>query len=122
MSEQQYGAFRQQLLRRLGNLERPPLGKLDLHREGEIDPTEEAQARMSVDVTAQALDIEWHKQRAIHAALEKLDTGEYGFCESCGQKIPPKRLKALPWAAYCTACQAWKEAEAEAVKSYHWAA
>jgi DnaK suppressor protein len=122
VSRHKLGVFRQQLLQVLDNLERPLLEDLELHQEGGIDPTDEAQARMSVDVTAQTLDIEWHKQRAIHAALDKLDSGEYGVCESCGQKIPPKRLRALPWATHCTACQLREEAEADSVKAYHWAA
>ena len=119
MSRHELGAFRRELLQRLNTLERPPLEKLDLHQERGFDPAEEAQARMSLDVTAQALDIEWHKQRAIQAALGKLQSGEYGLCESCGQEIPKKRLKALPWATLCTGCQTWKEAAEDLVKPYH---
>ena len=122
MSTQERGTFRQELLQRLKNVERPPLKKLELRHERGLDPSEEAQAGMSVDVTAGALDIEWHKQKAIQAALDRLESGEYGHCESCGRKIPKKRLKALPWATLCTDCQAWKEATEDSVKPYRWAA
>ncbi len=39
------------------------------------------------------------------SALEKIDKGIYGICESCGDIIDKKRLKALPWARYCLKCQ-----------------
>ncbi|MFN3550775.1 MAG: TraR/DksA family transcriptional regulator [Endomicrobiia bacterium] len=39
------------------------------------------------------------------SALEKVDKGVYGICESCGNIIEKKRLKALPWVRYCLKCQ-----------------
>ena len=42
---------------------------------------------------------------AIEAALRRIEKGSYGKCESCGQKIPEKRLKALPWVRYDIDCQ-----------------
>ncbi len=41
----------------------------------------------------------------IDRALAKIDVGNYGVCEQCGQPIPPARLKALPYAALCVACK-----------------
>lgn len=40
----------------------------------------------------------------IDRALQKMDSGAYGICESCGSQISPKRLQALPWAALCREC------------------
>lgn len=34
-------------------------------------------------------------------ALEKLDDGTYGRCETCGEPISPARLEAMPAARYC---------------------
>ena len=34
-------------------------------------------------------------------ALEKLDEGTYGSCDTCGRPIPQGRLEALPWAVLC---------------------
>jgi DnaK suppressor protein len=45
----------------------------------------------------------------IDAALEKLETGSYGVCEECGEKISPARLKALPFAAVCVNCKSQQE-------------
>ncbi|MFF7390778.1 TraR/DksA family transcriptional regulator [Streptomyces scabiei] len=37
-------------------------------------------------------------------ALERLDRGEYGQCESCGATIPPERLEIRPAATTCVRC------------------
>lgn len=41
----------------------------------------------------------------VTSALEKINKGQYGICESCGKLISKKRLKFLPWAKYCIKCQ-----------------
>ncbi len=41
----------------------------------------------------------------VEGALQRLDTGRYGVCLNCGEPISAKRLKAIPWAEYCLACQ-----------------
>lgn len=42
-------------------------------------------------------------------ALEKLDAGTYGTCETCGEPIPDERLEAVPAARYCVEHQAAQE-------------
>lgn len=51
------------------------------------------------------------KLHAIHEALEKLREGTYGICEECGDKIGPGRIKVMPLAKLCVACQAKLEKE-----------
>lgn len=46
-----------------------------------------------------------HHLALVDAALARLLAGTYGPCQRCGQPIPAERLEALPWAAYCIACQ-----------------
>lgn len=41
----------------------------------------------------------------IIAAIERVDAGTYGLCESCGTGIPAERLSILPAARYCVAHQ-----------------
>lgn len=38
-------------------------------------------------------------------ALRRLDEGKYGICEDCEEPISPGRLRALPFARRCIACQ-----------------
>jgi len=47
------------------------------------------------------LENEAFRLERIEAALERMDTGEYGRCAACGRFIPAERLEALPTAIYC---------------------
>ncbi len=40
----------------------------------------------------------------VEHALGKLDGGDYGTCEGCGQPISMARLEAKPAARYCIDC------------------
>lgn len=42
--------------------------------------------------------------RAIHAALSRIDEGEYGFCVTCGSEIAPERLDVVPATPFCQSC------------------
>ena len=48
--------------------------------------------------------------REIDLALEKLEEGTYGICESCGKPISLKRLRIMPSARLCIRCKAKEEA------------
>jgi len=41
----------------------------------------------------------------VGSALQKLEEGNFGDCERCGEAIAEKRLEALPFARYCIECQ-----------------
>lgn len=47
--------------------------------------------------------------RQVSHALERLDEGEYGFCEKCGKPIPAARLAAFPSATLCVSCKQLEE-------------
>ncbi|MEO1919140.1 MAG: TraR/DksA family transcriptional regulator [Paracoccaceae bacterium] len=42
--------------------------------------------------------------QAIKNGLIRLDEGEYGYCEDCGEDIPAKRLELTPTAVRCVGC------------------
>ena len=46
---------------------------------------------------------------AVEKALERVDKGTYGDCETCEKVIPLARLKALPFARLCVSCQEVEE-------------
>jgi DnaK suppressor protein len=46
---------------------------------------------------------------SIDGALYRIEEGDYGFCDSCGEAIQEKRLEALPWAHHCVRCQELNE-------------
>jgi len=43
--------------------------------------------------------------REARVALERIDKGTYGICESCGNEIPSERLDAVPSTRFCMACK-----------------
>lgn len=45
----------------------------------------------------------------ISAALTKMESGEYGACENCGEPIGEDRLNAVPYARFCLPCQERQE-------------
>lgn len=48
--------------------------------------------------------------REIDIAMERMDRGEYGLCEECGQPIGEARLDVFPMATTCIECQQRREA------------
>ena len=47
--------------------------------------------------------------REIELALERIDAGDYGFCENCGESINPKRLEVDATARLCISCAEQQE-------------
>jgi DnaK suppressor protein len=45
----------------------------------------------------------------IQEALQRLDAGEYGICEECGEEIGIERLKARPVTTLCIECKSSQE-------------
>ena len=43
--------------------------------------------------------------KKIEYSLEKIESGDYGTCERCGEKIAPARLEARPVAQFCIDCK-----------------
>ena len=42
----------------------------------------------------------------IDRALQRIPTGMYGLCVTCGDRIPVARLEVIPWAEQCVKCKA----------------
>ena len=49
------------------------------------------------------------RRTEIEEALARMDSGEYGVCEDCGDDIALARLLATPTARLCVHCQADRE-------------
>ncbi len=80
-------------------------------QEPEVEVEELAQ-KEAMSETLDRIDTrEREELDAIDRALRKIETGTYGFCESCGKKISLKRLEAVPWTALCGACERALEKE-----------
>jgi DnaK suppressor protein len=77
----------------------------DLRVENLADPLDQIKSALDREMIMNQLDARAHLVQDIRAALDAINEGTYGFCESCEERIPLKRLKAVPWARRCVRCQ-----------------
>ena len=70
-------------------------------QEPQIELQELAQKTERADLFNNLGSRERGEIEAIELALRKMESGQYGLCEECGQPILLKRLQALPWARLC---------------------
>jgi DnaK suppressor protein len=56
--------------------------------------------------------------KQIDDALERLDDGSYGVCESCGLEVAEERLNAMPFTRLCRDCQQDEEREAKSQRRF----
>ena len=63
-------------------------------------------------------DRERVKIKQIDDALDRLDEGTYGMCESCGLEIAEERLQAMPFTRLCRDCQQEQEKEAKSLRRF----
>lgn len=66
---------------------------------------EGAMAAEADDETIALLHHEQTELAATRQALERIESGEYGYCEECGDAIGVARLEVLPEAHLCVGCQ-----------------
>ncbi len=86
-----------------GNLEET---KFDtLAKMGRVAEDDQAQMSHEEFISLQRKSMDYQTLRQVNAAIERVDSGEYGICAACDEAISEKRLKAIPWAKYCVTCQ-----------------
>jgi len=56
----------------------------------------------TLESEALLLEREARLLQEIDDALERIERGTYGFCLATGKPITKARLRAIPWAKYCT--------------------
>lgn len=74
-------------------------------RMGRVAEDDQAQLIHDESVHLQLNGMDYRQLRMVDEALDRLKSGDYGVCLACEEPIAPKRLKALPWARYCVACE-----------------
>lgn len=80
-------------------------------RENYPDPTDRASMESERNFTLRIRDRERKLIGKIKEALERLDSGTFGICESCGEDISEERLKARPVTTLCIDCKKKQENE-----------
>jgi DnaK suppressor protein len=75
------------------------------------DPTDRAAMESDRNFILRIRDRERKLIVKIEEALRRLEEGNYGTCESCGERIGTRRLKARPVTTLCIDCKSDQEIE-----------
>ncbi len=89
----------------LVNADRVRSGELDLDPDDFPDDMDAALAEASLSFTGRMRERERGLLNKIDKTLEAIERGTYGRCESCGEPIEAKRLRARPVASLCIDCK-----------------
>ena len=73
------------------------------------DPNDRATQESEFSLELRTRDRERKLIKKIDEALGTLESGEYGYCESCGVEIGIRRLEARPTATLCIDCKTLDE-------------
>jgi len=68
------------------------------------------------DVDLALMQMKSETLKKIDLALLRLEEGTYGVCQECEAEIAPARLRALPFASLCRACQEAAENDVRAAR------
>ena len=78
------------------------------------DPTDRASLESERNFMLRIRDRERKLLSKIESAMERIDSGEFGICEMCGDDIGEERLKARPVTTLCISCKKNQEANEKA--------
>ena len=73
------------------------------------DPNDRASQETDMSLELRSRDRERKLIKKIDEAIERIDTGDYGYCEVCGVEIGVERLEARPTAELCIDCKTLDE-------------
>ena len=73
------------------------------------DPTDRASLESDRNFELRIRDRERKLIMKIREAMERLDEGEFGICESCEEEIGDARLRARPVTTLCIDCKTEQE-------------
>ncbi len=73
------------------------------------DPNDRASQETDMSLELRSRDRERKLIKKIDEAIERIGTGDYGYCEVCGVEIGVERLEARPTAELCIDCKTLDE-------------
>jgi DnaK suppressor protein len=73
------------------------------------DPNDRASQESDIALELRNRDRERKLIKKIDESIARIDSGEYGYCDSCGVEIGLKRLEARPTATLCIDCKTLEE-------------
>ncbi len=109
MNQEQLDRLRRRLLESRRELE--TLEEISSSSSDPVALDQTAVGRLSrmdaIQMQQMALDARGRRKRqlaAIHRALRLMESGDYGFCDDCGEEIDIRRLEYEPGSLYCIHC------------------
>lgn len=72
-------------------------GNIQIDKNEMMDEVDQASAMVEQNLTFRLLDRDRKLLSEIDHAINKLDSGDYGYCEGTGEPIPKRRLELRPW-------------------------
>ncbi len=107
MNAAQLAFFRELLLRQRQDLLDNATMTIDHLRDGEAeaDPNDRATIEEENSIELRIRDRERKMLPRVDAALQRIDSGTYGYCEETGEPIGLKRLLARPTTAFSIEAQ-----------------
>lgn len=73
------------------------------------DPTDRASHEANRNFELRIRDREHKLIKKIRKALDRIENGTFGICETCEEDISPERLKARPVTTQCIECKKREE-------------
>jgi len=73
------------------------------------DPNDRATQESEFSLELRTRDRERKLIKKIDEALDAIESGDYGYCETCGVEIGIRRLEARPTATLCIDCKTLDE-------------
>ena len=112
MEEEKYQIFKEILTTQLEELAQSSEDMLMGLKSGEhayADPLDRASLNANQEFMLRIKDRESRLINKIRDALQRIEDGDFGYCEACGEPISMKRLMARPVATQCIACKTERE-------------
>ncbi len=113
MEEKDLQDFRKLLMERLEELldqADNTVSGMTTQKENLPDPTDRASLEADRNFMLRIRDRENKLIKKIRDAVERIDSGTYGICETCGEDIAIERLRARPVTTQCIECKTKAEA------------
>ena len=77
-----------------------------------VDDVENSGAGIQEGIELSLIQMKAQTLNAVEQALVKVEAGTYGYCVECAGEMTEQRLRALPFAVRCTACEQKREQRA----------
>ena len=101
--------FRERLLQRRSELQNLAVSSAESRKTVELDQTRVGRLTRMDALQSQAMSLEAQRRREaelqrIEASLKRIESGDFGYCVTCGEQISLRRLELDPTLPTCVDC------------------